>query len=182
MTLPPPSLDKFERLLVEPLPAELCLIQLADPWFTDARYIAVRNLLDQRIYEHLVVNPASMRVRRVVLYDIPSDCERHADANAEHSGWITALVRQLLYLDAAPTPGVETASSQVDAQLRQYILGRGRQGASRPPDGVFFDVESERFERVWTSPTTIQNNLVPSELLSGPWQDRDASRYLWEDR
>jgi hypothetical protein len=159
----------------ESLPARLDLIQLDVCWRSDPDAIRVRDELDQRIYRELMAG-ASVTVRRLVLYDIPSDEREHRPRNAIHMDWVDGLVRDLYHLDM---PGL---GADAHYQIKQVILDRAGRPDHLPPDGVSTesgDGWASQFEQLWRHPRSIQNNLVPAGLISGPEADRDPGRDLW---
>lgn len=157
------------------LPARLELIQLDACWRSDPDAIRVRNELDQRIYRELVAG-AAVTVRRLVLYDIPSDEREHRRRNAIHTDWIDGLVRDLHHL------GITRLGADAPYQIKQVILDRAGRPDSLPPDGISTDADESwatQFEELWRHPRSIENNLVPAGLISGPEADRDPGRDLW---
>ena len=174
--------ERFEQLCdCEHLPAELSIVQYGSCWRSDAVTRRLAGRLDLRLFQSFLLGEA-MHVRRIVLYDIPSDeggtPERYQDANKNHVKWIRSLIRDLYYL------GMPQQQLGAPYRLKHLVLGRidfetSDWLADDWADGSPSDWQSA-FEEEWHRPGCIENNLQPAEFPVGPRGDRDFRRYLWQ--
>jgi hypothetical protein len=171
----------FQDLLVaSSLPRRLDIVQLQPVWRAEAAARSRRAELDARIFDAFL-RSQDIHVRRLVLYDLPSDeggdVGSYRRADAQHRAWVGALVRDLFYLGM---PALQTGAPY---RIKHLILDRvDRRGPLPIEDGWSDGSQTDwqqRFEQVWRSPEAIDNNLAPPEYPRGPRADRDPRWYLW---
>ncbi|GAA4449430.1 hypothetical protein [Phytohabitans houttuyneae] len=159
--------------------ANVSIVQLASRWYGDPAWAAVRDDLDLAVFRWLLRGRPG-RVRRLLLYDPPSDpASRPPDyeqAKAEHNRWVTRVRRQLAALGAPSSAGPGAVRGQ-DYRVGLVILPRaGRSPTLDLPDGIWLDsAPPAAFDRVWQAPGKIP--LDPHEAtIIGPYSDRSP---LW---
>lgn len=163
----------FEQLLdaAEP-PPTLDLVQCDLRWLD--RWEKRREELDRCLFEWAL--SARMRVRRVLLYDLPSDLSsagNHQHMTTLHRRWVRGLKRDQALLGSLPSPG----SDGTCYQMRLHVLGRGASIGTFPDDAVH-TVPNQAFQALWDNPANVRNYEVTIEF-EGPAADREPEQHLW---
>jgi hypothetical protein len=175
------AIERFGALVAAPeLTGELRLLQFDAVWRADpdARLLAER--VDALIVRAMLTG-APLTVRRLVLYDLPSDeggSDRHTAHTLAHRAVIERLSRHLHLLD------MPRLGDRAPYRVRQWILSR----VDRPDpmlklaDDFSLDAASDwsvAFDTLWEDPRAIENNLLPAGFPRGPDSDRAFSVDVW---
>jgi hypothetical protein len=160
--------------------SRVLVIQVSPSWFTDDTWAALRDRLDLRLFRRTLGRSEPFTVRRMVLYDPPSnlggDPSRYQRAAAAHADWIRRVRRQLAACGAAGSAGKALPAGQ-DYEVRQLILDRV--GAAPPPpipDGIWIGDIPESAAAAWATPGLIPLDPHEDQII-GPHRDRNP---LWQ--
>ncbi|WP_232425152.1 hypothetical protein [Pseudofrankia inefficax] len=177
----PMTLAAWEQALERVTSAPDVLVIQVDPaWFTDPTWADVRDGLDLLLFRRTFGASGPFSLRRMMLYDPPSDtggdATRYQRAVAEHGEWTRRVRRQLAACGAAGSAGKAMPAGQ-DYEVRQLILDRV--GAAQPPpipDGIWFGNAPGTATAAWATPGLIPLDPHEDQII-GPHRDRNP---LWQ--
>lgn len=160
--------------------AEVFVVQLATRWLTDREWATLRDQLDLALFRAALRNPRARSVRRLLLYDPPSDLggavQGYQRAKLEHQQWLARVRRQLAALGARSSAGGSLPQG-CDYQARLVILPRaGQPSTIKVNDGIWTDdAPPADVTAAWQA-----DGLIPldphEENIVGPHSDRNP---LW---
>jgi hypothetical protein len=169
-----PTAGFSELLRADELPSGLDIVQVAPDWSSEDSLMRIRDRLDALIFDRFM-RDASFTVRRIVFLEPPAHGAPQSVVS-EHRHWVSGLVRDLFHLDM-PGRG-ERAAYRIRQLIREPHPVNPQDVSDGWSDGD--DREwSQGFERVWTAPGCIENNITPEDFPIGPIGDRDPRWYLW---
>jgi hypothetical protein len=167
-----PPLDEFDRVLelLESASDDHLFVGLAQfgtRWAGDGAAKKLRDRIDDAVLERFLCRPTTLRVRRLVLYDLP-ERGQEGSPDENHARWVARLRRDLAYLDAGPP------SSPVSYEIQLHVLGTGDRA---PADVVALDPHDQAFEDLWKP--SVQFRLTAGEVnTTAPYPDFDPLYYM----
>lgn len=157
------------------LPSQLVIVQLSAAWRTP-QLRQVGRELDAVLLRRLL-RGEPCEVRRLVLYDIPSD-----EGGATGHGAATEAHREMLERLARHHAVLRSAGAR--HEYRQWVLGRaGRPDGALPAieDGWrALDAPWASFDSLWADERAIGHNPTPPGFPVGPPADRSYVMRLWD--